>query len=76
MTTDPENKKHIIASEGKVLRRKADGHIYGTEIYLGYTHYINGVLQDPPHKDAAKDFDEIDAPEEVDEEPTEELVEE
>lgn len=52
----------IIADEGKVFRRKVSGEIFGNEIYLGYSYYIGGVLQDPPHKDEPEDFEEIDAP--------------
>lgn len=54
--------KHIIADEGKVIRRICTGEIYGEEIYLGYSHYIGGVKQDPPHEDVPADFEEIDAP--------------
>ena len=54
----------IIADEGKVFRRKVSGEIFGSEIYLGFSHYIGGVKQTPPHKDAPEDFEEIDAPEE------------
>ena len=53
---------HIIASEGKVFRRIGTEDIYGDEIYLGYSHYIGGVLQNPPHLDVPEDFEEIDAP--------------
>ena len=53
----------IIADEGKVFRRKVSGEIFGNEIYLGYSYYIGGVLQDPPHKDEPEDFEEIDAQE-------------
>lgn len=56
---------HIIADEGKVFRRIADGFVYGKEIYLGYSHYIGGVLQDPPHLDVPEDFEEIDDTEEI-----------
>lgn len=52
----------LTASEGKVLRRKESGEIFGPVIYLGYSHYIGGVLQDPPHLDTEADFEEIDAP--------------
>ena len=52
----------LYADEGKVLRRIVDQSIYGDKIYLGYTYYINGVLQDPPHLDTPADFEEIDAP--------------
>lgn len=49
----------IIADEGKVFRRIVSGEIFGNEIYLGYSYYIGGVLQDPPHKDVPEDFDEV-----------------
>lgn len=53
---------HMVADEGKVFRRIGTEDIFGDEIYLGYSHYINGVKQDPPHKDVPEDFEEIDAP--------------
>lgn len=31
----------------------------GSELWLGYSHYIGGVLQNPPHKDVIEDFEEI-----------------
>ena len=60
----------LIADEGKVLRRIASDEIIGPEIWLGYTYYIGGVLQNPPHLDTQSDFDEIDVQEEID--PTDE----
>lgn len=51
---------HIIADEGKVFRRVASGEVFGKDIYLGYSHYIGGVKQDPPHLDTPEDFEEID----------------
>lgn len=54
----------IIADDGKVFRRKVSGEIFGSEIYLGFSHYIGGVKQTPPHKDVPGDFDEIPAPDE------------
>ena len=54
---------HIIADEGKVFRRIISGEIFGNEMYLGYSYYIGGVLQTPPHKDVPEDFEEIDEPE-------------
>lgn len=60
MTIDGE---HILADEGKVFRRIGTNDVYGNEMYLGYSYYINGVLQDPPHLDVPTDFEEIDAPE-------------
>ena len=53
----------LTAVEGKTLIRKESGEDYGNVIYLGYSHYIGGVLQNPPHKDVPEDFEEVDAPE-------------
>ena len=50
----------LIAEEGKALRRIADGFIYGRELTLGLTYYINGKRQRPPHQDVPEDFEEID----------------
>ena len=55
----------LYADEGKVLRRIVDESVYGNKIYLGYTYYINGILQTPPHLDTPADFEEIDIPEDV-----------
>ncbi len=51
---------HIIADEGKVFRRIEDGHIYGSDIYLGYSYYIGGELLSEPHLDVPEDFEEVD----------------
>ena len=61
---------HIIADEGKVFRRIVSGEIFGNEIYLGYSYYIGGVLQDPSHKDVPEDFEEV---EQITEEDNEEI---
>jgi hypothetical protein len=61
-----QNDNHIIADDGKVFRRIADGTIYGREIYLGYSYYISGVKLDEPHLDTPEDFEEIDDPTEID----------
>ena len=53
----------LIADEGKVLRRKTSDEIMGKELWLGYSYYIGGVKQSPPHLDVQDDFDEIDEPE-------------
>lgn len=50
---------HIIADEGKVFRRIGTNDIFGEEIWLGYSYYISGVLQNPPHLDTPEDFEEI-----------------
>lgn len=54
----------VIANEEKVLRRIGTDEIFGKEIYLGYSYYIGGVKQEPPHLDVPEDFEEIDEPEE------------
>lgn len=56
--------KTIKAQEGKVFRRKSDGLIFGDEITLGYTYYINGQKLNEPKIEVEEDFEEIDAPEE------------
>lgn len=61
--------RYIIADEDKVFRRKGTEEILGSELYLGYSYFIDGVLQDPPHYDVPEDFEEIDKPEEYPEEP-------
>lgn len=60
MTIDSQDSKHIIADEGKEFMRIVSEERYGKEIYLGYSYYIGGVLQDPPHLDVAEDFIEVD----------------
>lgn len=55
----------ITADEGKVFRRIADGMVYGDSITLGYSYYIGGVFQDPPHQDTPEDFEEVYPQEEV-----------
>jgi len=64
MTIDKENNRHIIADKGKVFRRIADGMLFGSDIYLGYTYYLGGVRLDTPKLEVPEDFEEIDAPEE------------
>jgi len=54
--------KIITAEEGKVFRRIADGQIYGKEISLGYSYYINGIRLAEPHLDIPEDFEQIDEP--------------
>lgn len=49
----------IYPDEGKLLRRKADKFVYGGAVIMGYTYYINGVLQNPPHEDVPEDFEEV-----------------
>ena len=60
----------MIADEGKIFVRKETREEFGEEIFLGYSHYIGGVKQDPPHLDVPEDFEEIDKP--IEEEEVEE----
>lgn len=62
----------LIADSGKVLRRIADGMIFGEEIWLGYSYYIGGVKLDTPHLDETEDFEEIYPPEDDDSDITDE----
>ena len=50
----------IIAQEGKIFRRKSDGMIFGKEISLGYTYYINRQKLDKPLLELPEHFEEID----------------
>lgn len=55
----------ITADEGKVLRRISNGEVVGKEVWLGFTFYIDGVRQKPPHLDVPEDFDEIDETDDI-----------
>lgn len=52
----------IKASEGKVFRRISDGFIFGNEISLGYTYYLNGKKLEQPLLELPEHFEEIDEP--------------
>ena len=52
----------IKASEGKVFRRISDGFIFGEEINLGYTHYLDGKKLEEPLLELPEHFEEIDEP--------------
>ena len=59
MTQDKNNKAHWIADEGKVFKRISDGFIFGNEIYLGYTYYLNGEKLTEPKSEVIEDFEEV-----------------
>lgn len=50
----------ITADEGKLLLRKADNLLFGKELTLGYTWYINGELINPPHLEVPEDYRDSD----------------
>lgn len=54
--------KIIKAREGKVFRRISDGFIFGKEIHLGYTHYLDGKKLEEPILELPEHFEEIDEP--------------
>lgn len=60
MIQDKNNKTHWIADEGKIFKRISDGFIFGNEIYLGYTYYINGKKLPEPKLEVIEDFEEVD----------------
>ena len=59
MIQDKDNKAHWIADEGKVFKRKSDGFIFGNEIYLGYTYYLNSKKLSKPKLEVIEDFEEV-----------------
>lgn len=59
----------IIADEGKILKRKNDGHYYGTEVTLGYNYYEAGIALSEPKLETPEDFEEVDMPENWEERP-------
>lgn len=59
----------IIADEGKLLRLKSSGFIYGDQVSLGYDYYDAGVGLSQPRLLKPDDFEEIDKPENYEEMP-------
>ena len=57
----------LRAEEGKMLRRISDKALFGTEITLGYTWYINNVRLKRPLKELPEHYEEL-SQEELDEE--------
>lgn len=55
----------LRADEGKTLRRKRDGLLFGSEIHLGYTWYINGTRLKYPLKELPEHYEEL-SQEEID----------
>lgn len=60
MEIDELKFKVIKADEGKVLRRISDQMIFGKEVTLGYTYYIDGKLLDTPLLELPEHYEEID----------------
>ena len=58
MKIDPNDSKHLIADEGKVLRCKYCGVIMGNQVWMG-----SHVHEDQTIEETADDYEEIDEPE-------------
>ena len=52
----------LKAGEGKVLRKKSSGEIYGKECHLGYNYYEVGVGLSHPLGLTPSDFEDVDMP--------------
>jgi hypothetical protein len=50
----------IKADLGKCFKRKIDGVVFGDEIYLGTTYYLDGIKLQEPIQETPDDFEEID----------------
>lgn len=59
MRIDENNNQHIYAEEGKVFRRISDGTVFGTELWLGYTYYLDGELLLEPLWELPEHYEEI-----------------
>ena len=53
---------HIIAEEGKILRRISDQKECGKEVYLGYAYYLNGEKLDEPLQELPEHYEEMNDP--------------
>ena len=52
----------IIASEGKWLKRKSDGKLFGKLVTLGYTYYLGGKRLEEPLLELPEHYEEVDLP--------------
>lgn len=60
MQIDNNNSKHIIAESNKIFKRISDNIIFGNELYLGITYYLNGELLEVPLEELPEHYIEID----------------
>ena len=54
--------KTIYAGIGKTLKRLSDGMDFGSEITLGYTHYIGGKKLDEPLWELEEHYERVEIP--------------
>lgn len=59
----------LVAEEGMLLRRKADGWVAGESVTLGYNYYEAGVGLSQPKMETPKDYEEIPIPEDYEVKP-------
>ena len=52
----------IIAAEGKWLKRKSDGKLFGKLVTLGYTYYLGGKRLEEPLLELPEHYEEMDLP--------------
>ena len=52
----------IIASEGKWLKRKSDGKLFGKLVALGYTYYLAGKRLEEPLLELPEHYEDADLP--------------
>ena len=52
----------IIASEGKWLKRKSDGKLFGKRVTLGYTYYLGGKRLEEPLLELPEHYEDADLP--------------
>lgn len=56
------NGNTIIASEGKWLKRKSDGKLFGERVALGYTYYLGGKRLEEPLLELPEHYEDADLP--------------
>ena len=70
MTIDPNDSKHLIADEGKVLKCRYCNVIMGSHVWMG-SHTHEGITEE----ETVDDYEEIDEPkqpeDEIEEQPNE-----
>lgn len=52
----------ITASEGKWLKRKSDGKLFGKRVTLGYTYYLGGKRLEEPLLELPEHYEDADSP--------------
>lgn len=59
MKIDSKNSKHIIASDGMVLKRISDGFIFGNEVILGKVNINGEIVPDFPENFIEIEYEEF-----------------